>query len=185
LESGVARRLAKGCGVEVLRIVNSVDWTTTTIPPSSRRSPDRLGRGHPFPRSTGKVLAVATESRKKFQRGPGSEKRPSFLDKENRQSNGRSGGGRGGCKLRGRAGRFQSGVMVVQKAMGLALSGAEKTSGIALRRRTRIYAGDALNMAIEQASRIMDAIESKARGSSDPGNGVGRPGARRASISQD
>jgi hypothetical protein len=75
--------------------------------------------------------------------------------------------------------------MVVQKAMGLALSGAEKTSGIALRRRTRIYAGGALNMAIEQASRIMDATESKARGSSDPGNGVGHPGARRAAVGQD
>jgi hypothetical protein len=104
----------RGRQVEVLRIENSVDWSTTTIPPSTRRSPDRLGRGYPFPRSTGKVLAVATESGKKFHRGPGFEKRPSFLDKENRQS----GRGRGGCKHRGSAGRFQSGVMVVQKGSG-------------------------------------------------------------------
>jgi hypothetical protein len=77
----------------------------------------------------------------------------------------KSGGERGGCKLRGSAGRFhQSGVMVVQKAMGLALSGAEKTSASEDKGCHRV-----------QTERIERPWK----------NGVGRPGARRPSVAQD
>jgi hypothetical protein len=68
--------------------------------------------------------------------------------------------GRGGSKHGGSAGRFQSGVMVVQKAMSLALSGS----------------------AFEENG--CHGIESE-RIERPWKNGVGRPGVRRPSVAQD
>jgi hypothetical protein len=135
--------LAKGCGVEVLRIENSIDWTTTTLsPPPLGGLRTVLGEAICFQEALGKYLLLRRSLEKNFMVVRGPEK----------------GGGRGGCKLRGSAGRFQGGVMVVQKAVGLAPSGAEKTSAMALRSRTS-----------SRHPSMMDATESKARRSSDPG----------------
>jgi hypothetical protein len=169
---------------EVLRLENfSVDWTTTTLsPPPLGGLRTVLGEAICFQEALGKYLLLRRSLEKNFIVVRGPEKGRPFLTKRI----GKAAEEEEAASIEGALEGSRAGSWWCKKAVGLAPSGAEKTSGIALRRCARVYPGGALNMAIEQASDDNGCHGAKSVRIERPWeNGVGRPGVRRPSVAQD